>query len=113
MQREMSCQRSTWNRGALAASALIICVLACLITWRSLQAQPATPPAANQTEGAIRKVLQSQLDAWNRGDVDGFMEYYWKSDNLTFSSGGKTTRGWKAALERHKKRYPSGATLGP
>ena len=31
------------------------------------------------------------------------MEYYWKSDDLTFSSSGKTTRSWKATLERYKQ----------
>src|SRR5690242_6205905 len=38
--------------------------------------------------GAIEKVFRAQQDAWNRGDIPAFMEYYWKSDDLTFSSNG-------------------------
>lgn len=60
----------------------------------------------------ITSVLHKQAACWNRGDIDGFMEHYVKSDALTFSSGGKTTRGWRATLDRYKKRYPDKATMG-
>ncbi len=36
------------------------------------------------------------------------METYWKSEKLTFSGGGKTTRGWQATLDQYKKSYPKG-----
>jgi len=42
----------------------------------------------------VRSILTDQAAAWNRADINGFMEHYWKSDKLTFSSSGKTTRGW-------------------
>ena len=54
----------------------------------------------------------AQVDAWNRGDVDAFMEHYWKSDDLTFSSGGQTTRGWQATLDGYRKRYPTREKMG-
>ncbi|MBI3860903.1 MAG: carbohydrate-binding family 9-like protein, partial [Planctomycetia bacterium] len=41
----------------------------------------------------IEGILSQQAGAWNSGDIDGFMKHYWKSDELTFSSGGHTTRG--------------------
>jgi len=56
---------------------------------------------------AIRKVLDGQVAAWNKGDLEGFMAGYWKSDGLTFFSGNDVTKGWKATLERYKKRYQS------
>ncbi|MCA9187633.1 MAG: nuclear transport factor 2 family protein [Pirellulaceae bacterium] len=61
---------------------------------------------------AIADVLRAQQDAWNAGDIDQFMEYYWKSDELTFSSGGKTTRSWQLTLERYRQRYPSAREMG-
>ena len=61
---------------------------------------------------AIQNVLETQQQAWNAGDIDKFMEFYWKSDNLTFSSGGKITRGWQSTLENYKTRYPSVAEMG-
>jgi ketosteroid isomerase-like protein len=60
----------------------------------------------------IEKVLQAQAKAWNEGNIDEFMEGYWKSDMLTFSSGGKTTRGWAETLANYKKRYPTREKMG-
>lgn len=60
----------------------------------------------------IESVLTTQSKAWNNGDIDGFMEHYWKSEDLTFSSGGKTTRGWQKTKENYKKRYPNKETMG-
>ena len=54
---------------------------------------------------AIHKVLDDQVAAWNKGDLEGFMAGYWNSDELTFFSGKDETKGWKATLERYKKRY--------
>ncbi len=62
-------------------------------------------PKKETTEQAIRKVLDDQARAWNRGDLEGFMAGYWKSPDLTFSSGGEQTKGWEATLERYRKRY--------
>lgn len=61
---------------------------------------------------AITKLLTTQKDAWNRGSIDGFMEHYWQSDDLTFSSGGNTTRGWAATRERYKRRYATREQMG-
>jgi beta-aspartyl-peptidase (threonine type) len=61
---------------------------------------------------AIRAELKAQIQAWNAGNIDRFMESYWKSDNLTFSSGGKTIRGWQATLDRYKNRYPDKSAMG-
>jgi L-asparaginase / beta-aspartyl-peptidase len=61
---------------------------------------------------AIEAVFRAQQNAWNRGDVAAFMDHYWKSDDLTFSSGGKTTRGWQATLDRYRERYPTREKMG-
>src|SRR5215470_7899553 len=55
----------------------------------------------------VQKVLDDQVAAWNKGDLEGFMAGYWKSDELTFFSGKDIVKGWKATLERYKKRYQS------
>jgi beta-aspartyl-peptidase (threonine type) len=68
--------------------------------------------ALGSIETQIRRVLALQLEAWNAGDIDAFMEHYWKSDELTFSSGGQTTRSWRKTLERYKERYPTRAAMG-
>ena len=59
----------------------------------------------------LREVLTRQQDAWNRGDLEAFMEGYWKSDSLQFI-GSSIRHGWKATLEGYKKGYPSRETMG-
>jgi ketosteroid isomerase-like protein len=61
-----------------------------------------------QKADAIRKVMDAQVAAWNRGDIEGFMAGYWRSPNLEFYSGATVTKGWDATLERYKKNYQSG-----
>ena len=61
---------------------------------------------------ALEDILQTQAAAWNRGDIDAFMDHYWKSEDLTFSSGGKTTRGWQTTKDNYKRRYPTRDQMG-
>lgn len=79
------------------------------ITIATCAAQSATATP----EAAIRKLLQSQVDAWNRHDLEGFMAGYWNSPELTFFSGAKETQGWQATLDRYRKNYQApGAEMG-
>jgi beta-aspartyl-peptidase (threonine type) len=56
-------------------------------------------------EQDIRLVLDQQVDAWNRGDLDGFVDAYWRSPKLVFQSAAERTSGWEAMRERYRKRY--------
>lgn len=67
--------------------------------------------AQNAEERSIRIVLARQEAAWNEGNIEEFMEGYWKSDSLKFIGTG-ITKGWKATLERYRKTYPDRATMG-
>jgi hypothetical protein len=68
--------------------------------------------AAASTFEEINAGLIEQAASWNRGDIDGFMAHYWKSDQLRFASGGNVTRGWKPTLDRYRKSYPDRAAMG-
>src|SRR5206468_1363183 len=62
---------------------------------------------------ATRKLLADQVQAWNKGDLEGFMAGYWKSDDLTFFGGPDKIRGWQKTLDRYRKRYQSeGKAMG-
>jgi beta-aspartyl-peptidase (threonine type) len=56
---------------------------------------------------AIRQLLLTQVEAWNKGNLDGFMEGYWHSPDLTFFSSGTVTHGWEPTLLRYRERYKS------
>jgi ketosteroid isomerase-like protein len=60
----------------------------------------------------IRKVMDEQTAAWNRGDIEGFMQGYWKSENLVFVSGDNVTKGWQPTFDRYQKNYDSREKMG-
>lgn len=60
----------------------------------------------------IKAVMNEQMIAWNRGDIDGFMKGYWNSEKLVFASGDNVTRGWQPTLDRYKKSYDSREKMG-
>ena len=72
----------------------------------------AAPPAADVEATSIRGVLTEQAAAWNRGDIDGFMQGYWNSEQLRFASGDSVTYGWAAANQRYHAHYPDRAAMG-
>src|SRR6185436_9240178 len=55
----------------------------------------------------IKAVLDRQVEAWNRRDLEGFMNGYWRSERLTFFSAATKTTGWQATIDRYRKRYQS------
>jgi beta-aspartyl-peptidase (threonine type) len=77
-------------------------VLAGIAVSKGTDAKPDEPAAAKK---AVRQVLDDQVQAWNKADLEGFMKGYWKSPKLTFFSGKDITQGWQATIERYRKRY--------
>lgn len=58
-------------------------------------------------DNGLRKVLDDQTAAWNRGDLVAFMQGYWHSSEVTFFSGDTIIRGWEATLQRYRNKYQS------
>ena len=67
---------------------------------------------AKAEEEAIRSVLSAQQIAWNNGELEAFMEGFWKSDSLQFISERGVIHGWQEALDSYKKAYPDRAAMG-
>ena len=61
---------------------------------------------------AIIQVLKNQELAWNTGDIDLFMEGYWKSDSLVFIGKSGAKYGWETTLNNYKKSYPTPEIMG-
>ena len=60
----------------------------------------------------VKQLLHEQSIAWNKGDIDTFMETYWKSDRLQFIGAKGVTYGWQNTLEGYKRRYPNREAMG-
>lgn len=69
-------------------------------------------PSDRESAAAIRAVLDAQVAAWNRGDLEGYMDGYERSPHIVFISGDRLTRGWKTVLERYKRSYDTREKMG-
>jgi uncharacterized protein (TIGR02246 family) len=87
-------------RSAIAVSVL---VLGAAGTGGAHDAPGAKTVATSTSE--VRAVLDKQVEAWNRGDLEGFMAGYWNSPDLVFQSGATLTRGWQQTRERYRRLY--------
>jgi uncharacterized protein (TIGR02246 family) len=76
----------------------------------------ASPPEGErqnaENAAAIRAVLDAQAAAWNRGDIEGYMDGYERTDATVFVSGDNVTRGWQTVLDRYKKAYDTREKMG-
>jgi ketosteroid isomerase-like protein len=70
------------------------------------------PACTRPDEADVLQVLERQQRAWNAGSVDGFMEGYWNSEELTFVSGGTLTKGYATVLARYRRSYSSPERMG-
>lgn len=61
---------------------------------------------------AILDVLEKQRGAWNKGDVEAYMQGYWKSDSLLFVGKSGPTYGWQQTLDNYKRGYPDQSAMG-
>ena len=68
--------------------------------------------AQENDQAEIRNLLSRQTEAWNRGDIDAFMQTYWQNDSLMFIGKDGVTWGWKNTLDHYKKGYPDKAAMG-
>jgi ketosteroid isomerase-like protein len=82
-----------------------VCVLLLL-----LSVTVATAQSNDETE--IRALLRAQTESWNRGDLEGFMQTYCKSDSLMFIGRNGVVWGWQKTLDNYKRSYPNKAAMG-
>lgn len=63
-------------------------------------------------EQMIKAAMAEQLNAWNAGDIDRYMETYWHSDSLMFIGKSGPTYGFEKTKANYKKGYPDTAAMG-
>lgn len=82
-------------------------ILTLLLAAFTLCGNAQTPQQNSGPQADIKHLLDTQQDAWNRHDLDGFMAGYWKSPELTFFSGGTEKHGWQETMDRYRATYTS------
>jgi ketosteroid isomerase-like protein len=73
---------------------------------------PGAAASSSSPEADIRALLDRQVAAWNRGDLEGFMQTYWKSPRTAYLGSEGIERGWQSVLKRYRRRYPGRQKMG-
>ena len=104
----------TLSREKVMARSLVVS-FGVLISLAAGACGPARSSHEQSPEGAaavVRAVIEEQAAAWNRGDIEGFMDGYARSEETVFVSGDTVTRGWQTVLDRYRKNYDSREKMG-
>ncbi|RTL60196.1 MAG: DUF4440 domain-containing protein [Sphingobacteriales bacterium] len=83
-------------------------LMACLLSGLV----PLLSYSQSTAETAIRTVMNEQVKYWNEGNLEAFMQTYWKSDSVMFIGSHGITYGWQNTLNSYKKGYPDTAAMG-
>ncbi len=86
---------------------MLVLVLGAALVAAAEEKSGGTPVASE-----IRAVLRAQQEAWNRGDIDSFMNGYARAETTVFVSGDEVTRGWQTVRDRYLKKYGDRAKMG-
>ena len=89
--------------------AMVLALFLC-ITF-SANAQDDQLKTASRQELDITKVLLAQEDAWNKGDLEGFIQGYKNSPDTLFVTH-QVYRGVDGMLDAYRHNYPSRAAMG-
>jgi len=68
--------------------------------------------AQSNDETVIRQILQRQENSWNNGNINGFMDTYWRSDSLMFIGKKGIVYGWQQTKNNYLKSYPDTTSMG-
>ncbi len=60
----------------------------------------------------IKQLLTRQQADWNNGDIEAYMQGYWKNDSLVFVGKKGLNYGWQTTLDNYKKAYPNPEAMG-
>jgi len=80
-----------------------------ILTAALVCAEREQPP---NSVAEIQSVLTAQQDAWNRGDIDEFMNGYARSASTVFVSEDEVRRGWETVRDRYRVKYSDRAKMG-
>jgi ketosteroid isomerase-like protein len=97
------------KRNFFNSIAAVLVLAALVIASPAAQQKSSYDPKA---AAAIKAVLEAQAAAWNRGDLEGYMDGYDRSNSTEFVGSDTITRGWQTVLDRYKTKYDSREKMG-
>ncbi len=78
----------------------------------ALAAALASATASADDAADVRAEIAREADAWNRGDLDGYLRGYERAATTTMVGGKDLLRGWDAIAARYRDKYGDRARMG-
>lgn len=91
------------------------CLLAAALGWApaACRIEGGAPLSRTDTipgiETQVERMLERSAEAWNRGDLEGFMDDYLRSPTSTYIGGSGLVMGWEAIRARYAPLFQAGA----
>ncbi len=91
---------------------LRMCFTLIVISFTGSHSWSQLSSISEKDRNEIILVMTTQQQAWNSGDIEAFMEGYWKSDSLLFVGATGPLYGWDTTLKNYLQRYPDRTAMG-
>jgi len=118
MSRFLKNRRGSGESTLLLRFAFLLFVLSGIVSLVACEFRRHDTRGTGEGEGqesahvsVVPDMLHASAASWNAGDLDGFMDDYWRSPDLTFSGSGGVTRGWDNVRERYLQGYWAAGTV--
>ena len=86
---------------------VVLVLVAAMGCSQSVQLGEPVEPATLQA--AVDNLLTRSEQAWNGGDLEGFVGWYKRGPETTFLGSSGLTHGWEAIRDRYAGRFQPGA----
>jgi hypothetical protein len=99
---------------------IVGCCVAIAIGWYKHEVKVAVDKAIAENNSNkfaytlvdVERVLDDQLQGWNNGNIDQFMEGYIKDSSVRFITNKKVKTSWQEITDSYKKGYPNKDAMG-
>lgn len=91
---------------------IIIIIFLLTLSITAQNKKNLSPYYSEKDEEEILKVMDNQIKSWNEGNIEGYMQGYWKSDSLRFVANIGVQYGWNLTLDMYKKNYDTKEGMG-
>ena len=92
----------------------VLLSLGLLATSSPAEALPGAKrvPASAALSAEARTLLETQAAAWNRGDLEAFMQAYERTDSLRFVTRAGLLLGYDSLYARYRRTYQADGQMG-
>ncbi|MDX5421417.1 MAG: nuclear transport factor 2 family protein [Hymenobacteraceae bacterium] len=71
----------------------------------------ATMPKGDAVQD-VRRALEGQIEAWNKGDLETAMTFYWNSPEMLWVSKNGVEYGYQEVLEMFRQDFTDSSNMG-